>query len=113
AILRAADQYFEKTGRRVTYEYVLLGGINDSSQHARELASLLQNRNAHVNLIPMNNVSELPFRTPDRPQTDRFVEILESAGVAATVRKRKGADIDAACGQLRLKHETEATRVDA
>lgn len=108
AILRAADQYFEKTGRRVTYEYVLLGGINDSTQHARELASLLESRNAHVNLIPMNNVSELPFRHPDRMQTDRFVAILESAGVAATVRKRKGADIDAACGQLRLKHETVA-----
>ncbi len=105
AILQAADLYFERTGRRVTYEYVLLGGINDSTQHARQLASLLADRNAHVNLIPMNSVSELPFRTPALPQTRRFVELLTEAGVKATVRKRKGADIDAACGQLRLQYE--------
>ncbi|MEX2285884.1 MAG: 23S rRNA (adenine(2503)-C(2))-methyltransferase RlmN [Planctomycetaceae bacterium] len=106
AILQAADLYFERTGRRVTYEYVLLGGINDSTQHARQLASLLADRTAHVNLIPMNSVSELPFRTPTLPQTRRFVELLTAAGIKATVRKRKGADIDAACGQLRLQYET-------
>ncbi len=105
AILKAADEYFERTGRRITYEYVLLGGINDSSQHARQLASLLKDRSAHVNLIPMNDVSELPFHTPALPQTRRFVELLTEAGVKATVRKRNGADIDAACGQLRLQFE--------
>jgi 23S rRNA (adenine2503-C2)-methyltransferase len=112
AILRAADLYFERTGRRVTYEYVLLGGVNDSTKHAQQLAALLCDRNAHVNLIPMNDVSELPFHSPERPQTERFVELLEAAGIAATVRKRKGADIDAACGQLRLKHETAANTTD-
>lgn len=105
-ILAAADEYFETTGRRVTYEYVLLGGVNDSDSTARSLAGLLRHRNAHVNLIPMNDVETLPFSAPSAPRTQEFVEILESSGVTATVRKRKGADIDAACGQLRLKHES-------
>lgn len=102
AILQAAEEYFEQTGRRVTYEYVLLGGINDSTEIARRLANLLRGRTAHVNLIPMNDVSELPFRSPGRPRTRRFVQLLKEQGINATVRKRKGADIDAACGQLRL-----------
>jgi 23S rRNA m2A2503 methyltransferase len=102
-ILKAADDYFEKTGRRITYEYVLLSGVNDQDQHARELASLLRRRNAHVNLIPMNSVSTIALEAPGSPRTKQFVEILKNAGVNATVRKRKGADIDAACGQLRLK----------
>lgn len=106
SILAAADEYFETTGRRVTYEYVLLGGINDGPEHAYELAGHLSRRNAHVNLIPMNEVETLSFEEPSIPRTMEFVEILENAGVAATVRKRKGADIDAACGQLRLKNET-------
>lgn len=105
-ILAAADEYFDTTGRRVTYEYVLLGGINDEVEHARQLAALLSRRNAHVNLIPMNEVETLPFHEPTSPRTQEFVEILESSGVAATVRKRKGADIDAACGQLRLKNQS-------
>jgi 23S rRNA (adenine2503-C2)-methyltransferase len=74
-------------------------------EHAHELAALLVHRFAHVNLIPMNAVQELDFHQPTAPRTQRFVEILQAAGVAVTVRKRKGADIDAACGQLRLKRE--------
>jgi 23S rRNA (adenine2503-C2)-methyltransferase len=105
AILHAADEYFEQTGRRVTYEYVLLGGINDAPEHASELGRLLASRVAHVNLIPMNEVTELPFGEPSAPRTTAFVEVLSRYGVVATVRKRKGADIDAACGQLRLKQE--------
>ena len=104
AILAAADDYFAETGRRVTFEYVLLAKVNDEPQHARQLASLLRGRCAHVNLIPMNGVSLLPYEEPAAPRTQQFVDILEAAGVPATVRKRKGADIDAACGQLRLKH---------
>lgn len=109
AILDAADEYFAKTGRRVTYEYVLLSGVNDGPDEARELARLLQSRIAHVNLIPMNGVEELPYVEPTAPRTDEFVRILTAAGIPATVRKRKGADIDAACGQLRLKHEGPET----
>ncbi len=104
AILEAADEYFQRTGRRVTYEYVLLAETNDQARHARQLAALLSGRNAHVNLIPMNNVDVLPWSDPGDPQTQRFSTILQEAGVAATVRKRKGADIDAACGQLRLEN---------
>jgi 23S rRNA (adenine2503-C2)-methyltransferase len=108
SILEAADDYFRITGRRVTYEYVLLSGVNDEPDHARRLAKLLQSRIAHVNLIPMNGVTELEFVAPTDPRTDEFVRILESFGIPATVRKRKGADIDAACGQLRLERHREA-----
>ena len=102
AVLQAADDFFAETGRRVTYEYVLLSGVNDSPEVARQLAQLLQSRIAHVNLIPMNGVTELPFVEPTSPRTHEFVRVLEDRGIPVTVRKRKGADIDAACGQLRL-----------
>ncbi len=103
AILAAADEYFEQTGRRVTYEYVLLGGVNDAPEHARQLARLLQSRTAHINLIPMNPVEPIDLQAPSRVAVARFLEELETGGVNATIRKRKGADIDAACGQLRLQ----------
>lgn len=108
AVLEAADDYFRISGRRVTYEYVLLGGMNDAPEHARELAGLLRNRCAHVNLIPMNRIAILPYLEPNEQRKTEFVGILEQAGVAATIRKRKGADIDAACGQLRLQQERPA-----
>lgn len=101
AILAAADDYFIRTGRRVTYEYVLLAGINDQPQHARSLARLLKSRPALVNLIPYNPVAGLPYRRPAPAATQRFVEILEEAGLTVAVRWRKGDRIDAACGQLR------------
>jgi 23S rRNA (adenine2503-C2)-methyltransferase len=101
-ILAAADEYFEITGRRITYEYVLLAGVNDQDEHARQLGQLLRGRNAHVNLIPMNSVSTIALEAPGSPRTHHFVEVLRQAGVNVTTRKRKGADIDAACGQLRL-----------
>lgn len=104
-ILSAADDYFEVTGRRISYEYVLLAGVNDRPQHAEELAGLLRGRNAHVNLIPMNGVTELVMQAPRDPDTAQFADILERRGVTVTVRKRKGADIDAACGQLRLNRQ--------
>ncbi len=108
-IIAAADEYFEVTGRRVSYEYVLLAGVNDQPQHAEELAGLIRGRNCHVNLIPMNGVSELVMMAPGEPNTHQFCEILKAWGIPTTVRKRKGADIDAACGQLRLnRSETNA-----
>ncbi len=101
AILEAADYLFAKTGRQVTFEYVLLRDTNDRPEHAVELGRLLHGRKAHVNLIPFNDVAGLPYqRLSQRALTD-FQAILKRAGVSATVRKRKGADIDAACGQLR------------
>src|SRR5262245_8377713 len=109
AILAAADEFFDQTGRRVTYEYVVLGGRNDSVEEARELAELLRGRNAHINLIPMNAVSELPFHDPEAERLRKFVCVREQNSVTTTVRKRKGADIDAACGQLRLRSELQTT----
>jgi 23S rRNA (adenine2503-C2)-methyltransferase len=100
-ILAAADYFFEKTGRQVTFEYVLLGGLNDKPEHARELAGLLSGRQAHVNLIPFNDVTGLPYRRPAQDSLSAFTGILHQAGISVKVRKRKGSEIDAACGQLR------------
>jgi 23S rRNA (adenine2503-C2)-methyltransferase len=102
-ILSAADYFFAKTGRQVTFEYVLLGGINDELAHARELVRLLRGKKAHVNLIPYNEVEGLPFRRPTQEALTDFVETLRHGEVSVKVRKRKGSEIDAACGQLRRK----------
>jgi 23S rRNA (adenine2503-C2)-methyltransferase len=101
AIFEAADYFFEKNGRRLTYEYVLLQGINDQPEHARMLARRLQGRCAHVNVIPFNDVEGLPYRRPTTEALTAFVQIFRDAGIFVKVRKRKGAQIDAACGQLR------------
>jgi 23S rRNA (adenine2503-C2)-methyltransferase len=101
AILEAADYFQAKTGRQVTYEYVLLGGVNDRAEHAAQLAGLLRGRGAHVNLIPFNDVAGLPYRRPAQEVLTDFVTILRQERVSVKVRKRNGADIDAACGQLR------------
>ena len=100
-ILKAADEYFEASGRRLTYEYVLLAGLNDQVEHARRLAALLRGRTALLNVIPYNPVAGLPYRTPSTAAVDRFVEALRTAGINVFVRERKGDKIDAACGQLR------------
>jgi 23S rRNA (adenine2503-C2)-methyltransferase len=100
-ILNAAEYFFEKTGRQVTYEYVLLGGVNDAASHARQLAALLKGRRAHVNLIPFNDVEGLPYRRPSTESLNTFTKVLQSGGISVKVRKRKGSQIDAACGQLR------------
>lgn len=109
-ILAAADLFFEKTGRQVTYEYVVLGGLNDKAEHARQLAELLAGRKAHVNLIPWNDVEGLPYRRPHDDDLRRFTDALRRAGVGVKVRKRKGSEIDAACGQLRRRAEQEEMR---
>jgi 23S rRNA (adenine2503-C2)-methyltransferase len=101
ALVSAADYFFRRTGRQVTYEYVLLGGLNDTASCAQELAQLLQGRKAHVNLIPWNEVPGLPYQRPTPHAIQRMIQTLRQAGVSVKVRKRKGADIDAACGQLR------------
>jgi 23S rRNA (adenine2503-C2)-methyltransferase len=108
AILEAADEFFEKTGRQVTYEYVVLGGLNDGPDSAKELARLLAGRKAHVNLIPWNDVEGLPYRRPVDEDLSRFIEMLRRSGVSVKVRKRKGSEIDAACGQLRRRAEKES-----
>ena len=107
AILAAADYYFEKTGRRVTYEYVLLRDVNDRPEHARQLVALLKGRPALVNIIPYNAVPGLPFRGPQPAAVRQFVETLTEGGLVAEVRRRKGEEIDAACGQLRRGGATD------
>lgn len=102
-ILTAADDFFATTGRQVTYEYVVLGGLNDQPIHAKQLAMLLRGRKAHVNLIPWNNVSGLPYQRPSDGDLAFLIQTLQSSGISVKVRKRKGSEIDAACGQLRRK----------
>jgi 23S rRNA (adenine2503-C2)-methyltransferase len=106
AILKAADEFFEKTGRQVTYEYVVLGGLNDRPEHARQLAGLLAGRKAHVNLIPWNDVDGLPYQRPRDADLQTLIDTLHRSGISVKVRKRKGSEIDAACGQLRRRLET-------
>ncbi len=105
AILASADEFYEKTGRQVTYEYVVLGGLNDLPQHAKQLAGLLVGRKAHVNLIPWNDVEGLPYNRPQDADLQYLIDTLRKSGVSVKVRKRKGSEIDAACGQLRRKVE--------
>ena len=107
-ILEAADRYFEASGRRLTYEYVLLADVNDQPEHARRLAQLLRGRPALLNVIPYNPVDGLAYRTPSREALRQFREILERGGINVMVRQRKGDKINAACGQLRRNHESPA-----
>jgi len=107
-VLDAARTYGEKTGRRVTYEYILIDEVNDRPEHALELAALLKGSLAHVNLIPMNPVAERPqYQRPGTDRVNRFKELLEERGIATTVRREMGGDIDAACGQLRNRVQRE------
>ena len=107
-ILAAAERYFRKTGRRVTFEYILIAGVNDSAADARRLAELLNRKTAIVNIIPYNPVPELPWETPSACATLAFVHTLEEAGVQVKVRFRKGDGINAACGQLRRSYRSPA-----
>ncbi len=101
AVMEAADRYFEASGRRLTFEYVLLGGENDSQTCAEQLASLLRGRSAMLNVIPYNPVAGLPYRTPSGAAITRFRDVLQRQGINVNFRLRKGGEIDAACGQLR------------
>lgn len=113
AILSAADYFLEKTGRQVTFEYVLLRDVNDRAEQARALARLLRGRKAHVNLIPFNDVSGLGYRRPTDEAIETFQAILREGSVSVQVRKRKGAQIDAACGQLRRAAQASAVSANA
>ena len=101
AVLAAADRYWETSGRRLTFEYVLLGGVNDSIDDARKLVRLLGGRAVLLNVIPYNPIADLPWKEPTATDRERFLAVLADAGVNVQVRRRKGARIDAACGQLR------------
>lgn len=100
-ILKACDYYFEKTGRRYIFEYSLIHGENADRQHAEKLISVLKGRPCHVNLIRLNEVKERALSGADEKEAYRFLGMLEKAGLSATLRRRTGADIGGACGQLR------------
>jgi 23S rRNA (adenine2503-C2)-methyltransferase len=100
-ILKAADYYFKQTGRRVTFEYTLIAGVNDSIEHANELTKLLSGKTAIVNVIPLNPVKELKLKTPSKQIIEHFVNQLKSNGLQVKIRIKKGNKINAACGQLR------------
>jgi len=110
-ILDAARYYFDKTGREITLEYILLSGVNDQPEHAHELVRVCKTMRANVNLIRYNEVESLPFKRPKAHDVVTFQEILRKGGVNAHVRKSRGRDIDAACGQLRRKQEALAPAV--
>ncbi|MCR5173621.1 MAG: 23S rRNA (adenine(2503)-C(2))-methyltransferase RlmN [Oscillospiraceae bacterium] len=104
-VVAACSRYFEKTGRRISYEYAMIRDVNDTDRHAKLLAEKLKGTGAHVNLIRLNYVEERGL-TPSTPQQiERFTRILQDGGVAVTLRRRLGSDIDASCGQLRRKTE--------
>ena len=96
--------YFEQTGRRITFEYSLVRGVNDTKEDAEELAALIKHLNCHVNLIPVNPIKERDFVQSERQAVEAFRNRLEHRGITATVRREMGRDIDGACGQLRRRH---------
>lgn len=102
-LIEACEEYLKTTGRRISFEYSLIHGVNDSMENADELAKLIKNLHAHINLIPVNNVEERSFKKGTREEIRAFCERLEKRGINATVRRELGSDISASCGQLRKK----------
>ncbi|MCI7739752.1 MAG: 23S rRNA (adenine(2503)-C(2))-methyltransferase RlmN [Clostridiales bacterium] len=109
-VLDACRYYFEKTGRRLTFEYSLVGGVNDFQEDAKQLSGLLKGLNCHVNLIPVNPIKERNYRKSNREVIENFKIKLEKYGINVTIRREMGSDIDGACGQLRKRYmeETES-----
>ena len=106
-LVAACEDYQAVKGRMITFEYILIAGVNDSLEQTRPLAALAKQLFAKVNLIPYNKVEGLPWRRPDEKVCEVFLAALKRQKVAVTLRREKGGDIDAACGQLRLKTERE------
>lgn len=109
-LLEACRYYFNKTGRRISFEYALIEGVNDEVRHANELADRLRGMSAHVNLIPVNPVKERGFKRGSRQRIEAFQKALEARGVNATIRRELGADINAACGQLRREYDQQRSQ---
>ena len=103
-LLAACRRYYEATSRRISFEYAMINGVNDTDECAKELLRRLKGLPAHFNLIPLNHVEESPLKPSTKGQVARFQKILEDGGVTATVRRTLGGDIDASCGQLRRKY---------
>jgi 23S rRNA (adenine2503-C2)-methyltransferase len=106
-LVAACEHYQAQKGRMLTFEYILIAGVNDSIEQAKPLAALAKKLFAKVNLIPYNRVEGLPWERPNEESQEKFLAALEKQKVIATLRREKGHDIDAACGQLRLKTERD------
>lgn len=106
-LFEACREYFEKTGRRITFEYSMIRGVNDREEHALELAERCRGLNCHINLIPLNEVEERDCLRSERKDIEHFKQTLERRHINVTVRREMGSDIDAACGQLRKKFMNE------
>ncbi len=102
-LIKACKDYIKITGRRISFEYAVVSGVNDSDENAKELARLLKGMLCHVNLIPINPVKENTYKKPERKRIEHFCELLNSLGINTTIRRTLGQDIDASCGQLRGK----------
>lgn len=114
-ILQACRYYFDKTGRRISFEYSLVAGVNDNQDEAEKLSELIKGMNCHVNLIPVNPIKERSYRRSDRQAVEHFQQYLIHKGINATVRREMGSDINGACGQLRksYKENSEIKEGDA
>ena len=108
ALMEACRHYYERTGRRISFEYAMIDGINDTEYHARLLARRARYVGAHVNLIPLNHVEERAFKPSTSGHMKAFIKILEDEKVNVTVRRRLGSDVDASCGQLRRKMQKQS-----
>lgn len=104
-LITALKEYSKDNNRRITFEYILLKGVNDQEEHAQQLANLVKGMNAYINLIPYNVVEEFEFEATEDKDALKFYDSLMKKGVKATLRTKHGDDIDAACGQLRAKYE--------
>ena len=103
-LIAACRRYYEATSRRISFEYAMIQGVNDTEEAAKELLRRMKGLPAHFNLIPLNHVEESPLKPSTRQAVARFQKLLEDGGITATVRRTLGSDIDASCGQLRRKH---------
>ncbi len=108
ALIKACKDYISKTGRRISFEYAVVDGVNDSDANAKELAKLLKGMLCHLNLIPVNPVKENSYKKPDRKKIEHFCKLMNDLGINTTIRRTLGSDIDASCGQLRGKALEEA-----
>ena len=111
-VISACKRYFDMTGRRISFEYSLVHGQNDTPEDAMELSKLIRGINCHVNLIPVNPIKERDYKAPDRSAVVAFKERLEKNGINVTIRREMGRDIDGACGQLRKKYMSKVGEED-
>jgi 23S rRNA (adenine2503-C2)-methyltransferase len=108
-LLRDCREYVNITGRRISFEYTLLAGVNDSSNQARELASLIKGWQSHVNLIPYNPIQDADYERPTARAIQAFADVLEAANITVSIRRTRGLEADAACGQLRVTQNRKST----